>query len=333
VTEPETPSPADLPWNQATPTISSPPPLPDEIRPAAQRRTGLLVLAGLLALVVLAGAAIVAVWLGGRPAPTRPAAAASAAEPGVADVVEAPSAGPSAASTSASASASASPRASASPSGPPGLVASDDFTGTAPDPARWGIYDSTDSKWSHDMVRVTNGELVIAGVGRDPSGAGNRSGGLCWCGTGGDQRYGRWQVRARFDAGAGYGPIIGLWPQSDHNVQGWITFADSPLPDRHKLHGYLAWTAGTRQFDRRELSGDFTAWHTYTVEWRETFVRMYVDTTLYYDSTTGQGVVIPSGPMHLILQQTVGPKDGVPAPDAATPDMVGMHIDWVRIYR
>jgi len=37
--------------------------------------------------------------------------------------------------------------------------------------------------------------------------------------------------------------------------------------------------------------------------------------------------------MHLFIQVTVGPKDGVPAPVAGTPDQVVTHLDWARMYR
>jgi hypothetical protein len=33
------------------------------------------------------------------------------------------------------------------------------------------------------------------------------------------------------------------------------------------------------------------------------------------------------------MQQVVGPNDGVPAPNAATPDRVVLHVDWARMYR
>ncbi len=43
---------------------------------------------------------------------------------------------------------------------------------------------------------------------------------------------------------------------------------------------------------------------------------------------------IPTRPMHLAIQQDVGPfgTDWIPAADATTPDEVRMQIDWVRIY-
>jgi hypothetical protein len=225
---------------------------------------------------------------------------------------------------------------STAPAGSPDLLAFDDFMGTAPD-ARWGLYDSISpigASWSPSMIRVGDGALRIVGVGTNPTGMGNRSGGLCWCGGGGNRLYGRWEVRARFDAGSGYGQTVGLWPQSDDNADGSITFAESREADKRTLHTYVVWSDGHLRSNETVSKGDYTTWHVYSVEWRATFVRITVDGTVVYDTaTTTQKVVIPHLPMHLYLQQAVGPHDGVPAANASTPAEVDMTIDWVKLYR
>jgi beta-glucanase (GH16 family) len=291
--------------------------------PPPRRHTGRYLVAGILALVVVGGVALAVFSLrsGGGHAGERATLGVGA------PAMSAPT-------PAAQSSAEDSPTASPSPTDP-NLVGQDDFTGPALDTSVWKAYDSTNpngSTWSSSMVTVTGGELRIAGVGRNPTGAGNSSGGLCWCGTGGDRLYGRWQVRARFDAGAGYGPAIGLWPKSGKQTDGSIGFAESLPAGRKALHEYLVGT-GTPRFVERTVPGDFTAWHTYTVEWRSRYVRMYVDGKLYVDTGTQPGVVPPATPMHLYLQQLVGPGSGVSAPDAHTPASVTVHVDWVRVYR
>jgi hypothetical protein len=157
------------------------------------------------------------------------------------------------------------------------------------------------------------------------------AGGLCWCGTNGNRLYGIWQVRARLDAGTGYGPIIGLWPQSDNGAEGYISAVNAPEPARQSLVGRLSWPNGA---DTGKATGDFTAWHVFTIEWRATFVKLYVDGRAYYDSTKSAAKpVSPNKPLHLYMQLAIGPKNGVPAADASTPAHVVMHIDWVRFYR
>jgi beta-glucanase (GH16 family) len=125
---------------------------------------------------------------------------------------------------------------------------------------------------------------------------------------------------------------VGLWPQSDHQTDGGIRFAGPKDADRHTLYGRVTWSTDHLQVSNGMLTGDFTVWHTYTVEWRSTFVKMYVDDKLYYDSTaSATPVVVPKVPMHLTVQVMIGPGDGVPGADASTPDHVVTHLDWARM--
>jgi beta-glucanase (GH16 family) len=229
-----------------------------------------------------------------------------------------------------------------SPASPPVKPSSSDdgsvaeeFSGTALDTHRWVVYQGTTSNGSirsASAVQVTDGELQVTGTGRDPTGHGNQSGGLCWCGPGGDRTYGVWRVRARFDAGAGYSQTIGLWPKSNKRADGIIVFAGTPEPQKTTLHGSVVWAEGAGASANRTITGDFTGWHTYMVEWRSTSVKMYVDGDVFYDSATSTPPVdIPHQFMHLYIQQDVGPLSGVPPADASTPDRVLTHIDWVQV--
>lgn len=310
--------------------------------PEPRRRTGRAVLVGLAALTALAvlgGAAIAARSLTGtgESASPEPAASAPVDQPAgaLAPIPASPASSPPAGRPDAAGqSASRQPPSASAPAPAAAPVAVEEFAGTAPDTTRWGLYASTAQNGSTQLksnVRVAAGELQIVGTGKDPSGKGNTTGGVCWCGVGGNQTYGKWELRARFDAGRGYGPIIGLWPQSDKGTDGSFAFA-TRTPDRRTAAGYVLWAGGGH--DERSLAGDYTAWHTYTLEWRATFVRILVDGAVLYDSTTAATKVpIPTVPMHIYLQQIAGPNIGVPAPDASTPAQVTMHVDWVRIYR
>jgi hypothetical protein len=205
----------------------------------------------------------------------------------------------------------------------------DQFNGTALDTSKWDVYESTNptgGKWTKSAVRVTGGELQIVGTGRNSSGAGNTSGGLCWCGTGGARTFGIWRVRAKFDTGTGYGQAIGLYPQTNPAVEHYITFANTAQPDRRSLNGWVAYEGKTSD---GVVTGDFSGWHTYAVEWRATYVKLSVDDKVFYDSTGKSGVVIPQRPMQLFIQQAIGPSSGVPAANSSTPDQVILHVDWV----
>src|SRR5256714_317456 len=152
------------------------------------------------------------------------------------------------------------------------LVDADDFSGTAIDPSKWEVYRAAASnrvsQWLPSMVSVGGGELRIAGHGNSADGVGNVSGGLCWCRGLGNQTYGVWQVRARFEAGTGYGQAILLWPESNHWPQdGELDFVETPGGPKTTAIGTVHWGADNQQ-DARKAQGDFTAWHTYAVEWR-----------------------------------------------------------------
>jgi len=221
-------------------------------------------------------------------------------------------------------------------------VAGDEFDGSALDTSKWRAYDSLSSNQvSHfrpSQVTQSGGELRIVGHGRDSSGAANVSGAACWCGTGGNQTYGIWAVKAKLDAGKGYAPAMLLWPQSNRwPTDGETDIIETVQPKRISDVASVHW--GDPPNGQRESGktwGDFTRWHIFWVDWQPDYIRIYVDRTLVYDSTTStKNPVIPSKPMHLVLQQEPGPYAPdvwLPAPDASTPDQVVMHIDWVRYY-
>jgi hypothetical protein len=272
----------------------------------------------------------------GSPSPIgAPSAEATTAGPEGATASGGP-VGPSTGPTSAAPPPETGTRTPSIPGTQPAPLATEEFTGTATD-AKWGIYRSTaanGSVFAASQVRVAGGELMVVGAGKNSTGKGNLSGGLCWCAATGNQTFGIWQVRARFDAGAGYGPTIGLWPQSEKSTDGWINLARLPGADRTTAHLDVVWNASGQRSYGRTVNDNFTGWHVYTIEWRATFVKMYVDDRLVYDSTASASpVVIPKVPMHLYIQQIPGPNGDVPAPTANTPNEVITRVDWVRIYR
>jgi endo-1,3-1,4-beta-glycanase ExoK len=329
----------------------------DHTNPAvstAARSSGTALIAAVLiaALIGLTGCG--PTRLGASPTATDSTAAGttgpgSTTEPGDPDVASTttgpPTTGPAAVSGPAKPFTQASARPAyvePTPAGSGVLIDQDNFDGTRLDPARWQIYnaDATNgiSRWTPDMVRVTGGELQITGTGRNPTGAGNVSGGVAWRYGQGEQTYGRWQVRARFDTGVGYGQAVLLWPKSENwPADGELDFVETPTATKRTANGTVHWgTSSAPQEDTKALAGDFSGWHIYTLDWQPSYVRMYVDNQLMYDSTkTDNPPVIPDTPMSLALQQEPGPfgDNWVPAPTSATPDQVVMHIDWVRLYR
>jgi hypothetical protein len=330
------------------PAPASAPPLAPlaPLTPVRRGRAGWLALAAVTVVLLVGVFAIVKVaGPGGDGA--RPAAGGSAAPAGAATTVATATASGGTAGEQAAAGASGSPSAvpggraasptavsTTRPAGKPATAAiGDDFT-SGLNGGMWDVYGtSTSSTYNSTMVRVSGGELQILGVGNSPTASANKSGGLCWCGTNGNHVYGKWQVRARFDAGSGYRQVIELWPQSDSDTtDGSINFAGDSDAAKHNLDMSVLQPGGGRDWSGN-LSGDFTAWHTYTVEWRAGSVKMWIDSRQVYNSATSKTpLTVPSKPMHLVLQQDKGPAEGIPAANSSTPAQVIMHIDWVRYY-
>jgi beta-glucanase (GH16 family) len=206
------------------------------------------------------------------------------------------------------------------------LLFADEFDGAALNPITWQPYAGGSAgalgQRTAANLAVSDGTLKVTSRGLTSGGMGWQPG----------QTYGRWEVRARTEAGAGYRPAILLWPDlEDWPAGGEIDFLDSPHPDRSETN-FVVHHGPQNTQDGITTSGDFTGWHTYAVEWAPDHVTGFVDGQEVFRTTDPQ--MIPKGPMRLTIQQDIGPsQDGwTPAVDATTPDEVQLEVDWVRIY-
>jgi beta-glucanase (GH16 family) len=213
-------------------------------------------------------------------------------------------------------------------------VAGDEFNGTSVDQTKWGLYSGSGTGGigtrSPSAISEADGELRITGTGTDPTGATDVSGGMAH-----QQRpitYGRWEVRMKADEGNGYGQALLLWPDSEKWPQdGELDFVELPHGDRARAFFTIHYGSSNSQ-DHCYVDGDFSGWHTYMVEWEPDHVSFYLDGSVVY--TVTDPAAIPTKPMHLAIQQDMGPFDNwIDAPDENTPDNVVMHVDWARVYQ
>jgi hypothetical protein len=216
------------------------------------------------------------------------------------------------------------------------FTATEDFSGTELAPMQWAAYQAqreNGSSWSQAMVRVRGGELHITGRGQDPSGGGNLAGAVCWCLERGVVRtYGVWEVRAKFDVGPGYGPVIGLYPAAEQDTAGWgfLTLARLDDGERRVMYPVVRGVGGEPDPGAR-VSGDFTDWNTYSVEWRADFVTISLNGEVILDTRKlAKPVTIPTVPMYLYVQIEPGPDGPVPAPNRQTPSQLTARVDWAR---
>ena len=206
------------------------------------------------------------------------------------------------------------------------LLTHDEFDGSAVSTGTWDFYTgkTTGGVGRHDPknLSVSDGTMKLTSHGYS-------SAGMAWSDG---QRYGRWEVRARTQRGTGYGAVILLWPDAEDWPEGGeINFMEIPKGQRNESHFVLHYGQDNSQVGTT-VQGDFTQWHNYAVEWTPDHVAGFIDGQQIFRSSDPK--TIPPRPMHLAIQQDIGPygKDWIPPLDNTTPDRVQLEVDWVRIY-
>jgi beta-glucanase (GH16 family) len=257
-----------------------------------------------------------------------PSASGPAAAPGIQQLGDAAYA----TSAPAPSATSAKPPAPANPAGWGDPVFVDDFNGGLS--SVWGRYDTPDGTppRSGDQVSVSGGQLHIAGnvnnrVGKDVGG------GVMLLK---DYKYGRFEVRFRVQAGAGYSSVVLLWPKdnADWPTVGEIDIAEITNPGRASFGSFLHHGQDNHMVGT-DTKADFTTFHTVAVDWLPNRVTYYLDGKKVYNVTPGQietGLPTESA-MHLALQLDQGCDDFIPCRTSATPDKVVMDVDWVKVYK
>lgn len=138
-----------------------------------------------------------------------------------------------------------------------------------------------------------------------------------------NQTYGRYSVRMRADALAGYKTAFLLWPESQVWEEGEIDFPEGSLDGvvTGAVHGiapsdpnsFLLIPATTTYLQN---------WHIYTIDWLPGHVRMYIDGVLQRDFTQW----VPTVPMYWALQV----ETDYDAPVASTQGH--LQVDWCVVY-
>jgi beta-glucanase (GH16 family) len=201
--------------------------------------------------------------------------------------------------------------------------------------SHWGVYDGQPDGdpggwWDPSHVFVRDG-LLHLDSSQDPRFGGRWvSGGLSsspWL----KQRYGKYLVRFRMDAGMGISAVLLLWPVA--NV--WppeIDFAENggDTLARTELDATLHFGADDSQIERKR-SVDWTAWHTAGVEWTPGKLVYTLDGRRWAVVRSRE---VPAQAMELDIQSQAGTCGDVyrPCPDSSTPPHVDLQVDWVVAY-
>lgn len=230
----------------------------------------------------------------------------------------------------------------------PTLVWSDEFdVDGAPNAAKWGYDIGTGSGgWGNNELQYYTNRLdnaVVAGgilkiiAKKEPyMGSAYTSARLLSKGKY-SFKYGRIEVRAKFPTGVGTWPA--LWMLGDNiNTAGWPACGETDIAehlgrDLNKIYGTLHYpgrSGGNADGNTILIPDATTAFHTYTVEWSATAIKIYVDTQLYH--TVANSAALPFNQnFFILLNMAMGGNFGGavdPAFNSAT-----MEIDYVRVYQ
>jgi hypothetical protein len=194
------------------------------------------------------------------------------------------------------------------------LVGGDEFNGGKS--SKWNEYDGPghggNGRRTPDAISAENGSLVIRG---DSDG---NTGGMAWSD---DQRFGRWEMRARFPKGdEQYHPVLILWPESGDGGDGETDFAEttSASPDV----SFFLHHGSDQEYAHKTI--DITQWHNYAVEWVDGRMTGYLDGEKWFECTD-RGK-LPRSALHPTIQLDYFPDGGSPKPTE-------MYVDYMRIYK
>jgi beta-glucanase (GH16 family) len=235
------------------------------------------------------------------------------------------------------------------------LIWSDEFNGASVDTNHWKFETGNRNGWGNnelefytagtDNAYVSNGVLHLVarrgnGNGFAYTSARIKSEGLF------EQKYGRFEFRAKFPQGKGFWPALWLMPR-DSIYGNWprcgeIDVAenkgDYPAVVQGTIHyagpdgGHIQST-GLYTFSPGNGAGGF---HTYLLEWTTNSINWFVDNKLYETQTNWSTVGAPypapfDQPFYIIMNLAVGGiYDGDPDTNTVFPSE--MQVDYVRVY-
>ena len=193
-----------------------------------------------------------------------------------------------------------------------------------------------------EQVSILDGKLIITATDEPSRGLPFRSGLVT---SKSEQKYGRWDVRAKLPATTGNWPAIWLLPDAKWPSEGEIDImenrGDHPTIVSSAFHygtrtpySHFYWSDEHRSnADGKDVNFQ-NSWHVYSCEWDPKQIRFYVDDNLhwtvhdgYVDGFLTKGI----GPMKLIINNAIG-GDFLNNPDETTVWPQKFEIDYVHVY-
>lgn len=180
-----------------------------------------------------------------------------------------------------------------------------------------------DTTWKSSNVSVSDGHLNL--TARRSSDGDWTAGGVGAFGHA--FKYGTVTARVRMDSGQGVTGVALLWPTTGFppELDYFEEFGSDPDRTSYMTTIHRSWD---NAMIHHKTWGDFTDWHTVSVEWEPDMVRYSVDGRTI--STTWSSSYSPNVSMWPGFQVATGTGDG-DRPDWSTPSSVRMQVDWISI--
>jgi beta-glucanase (GH16 family) len=149
--------------------------------------------------------------------------------------------------------------------------------------------------------------------------------------------YGKVEVRAKLPAGVGTWPAIWMLG-SDISSAGWPNCGEIDIMEHrgselNKIFGTLHYpgrSGGNADGGTKVISNATTEFHTYSIDWSATAIKIYVDDQLYH--TVANSASIPfNHDFFFILNIAMGGGFGGTVDPAFT--NATMEIDYIRVYK
>jgi len=234
------------------------------------------------------------------------------------------------------------------------LVWADEFNATSINSAKWG-YDTGGDGWGNGEAQyytnnannsfIEDGKLVIKAMIQNFGGSSYTSARLVTRNKG-DWTYGKVVVRAKLPGGAGTWPAIwmlptdwlyGGWPNSGEiDVMESVGFAPDIIHGTAHTGDYN-WLNGTLPpGGSATIPTATSAFHDYTIEWDEDYLKWYVDDVNYFtflnDQTNNSATWPFDKRFHLLLNVAIGGTWGGQQGIDNNIFPVRMEVDYVRVY-
>ncbi len=234
------------------------------------------------------------------------------------------------------------------------LVYSDEFDGDSLDDSTWTRIDAGTPEWrrymdatSSDLVEFRDGCIVLKGTKdtADASAADYREAGIYSLNKF-SFRYGKVEIRARFDCVQGVWPALWMMPQNGNT---WPSSGEIDIMEHLNYQGSVYQTLHFCNPDGSNGSAGThpeivkTVFNTYGIEWEENVIRFLINdvvTATYTPENTTSAWPFNDKEFYLILSMQIGgtwventgENSGI---DAGTLYASGaeMEIDYVRVWR